>query len=206
LREIHWPGSVGEGPIQLSLSASPSHSPLVIFTSDNGPLPTFGGRRAGHLRGSKLSLYEGGIREPFIIRWPGHVPAGQTDATTLLSAVDLFPSLCDIAGAAVPKDARFDGEDLSAALLGKPTPRANPLFWEYGRNNKSFAYPRGPARSPNLAIRDGQWKLLVNDSGEGAELYDLLADPKETTNVASAQPEILNRLRERLIAWRRTMP
>ena len=178
---------------------------LVIFTSDNGPMPTFAGRRTGKLRGSKLSLYEGGIREPFIVRWPGHVPAGRTDNQTVLSAVDLFPSLCAVAGVTAPKDVQFDGENLSVALLGTPTPRANPLFWEYGRNNKSFAYPAGAARSPNLAIRDGQWKLLVNDSGEGAELYDLLADPKETTNVAAAQPETVKRLRDRVLQWRKTV-
>ncbi len=179
---------------------------LVVFASDNGPLPTFAGRRTGNLRGSKLSLYEGGIREPFIVRWPGHVPAGQTDTQTVLNGVDLFPSLCSLAGAAAAKGAAFDGEDLSAALLGKPTPRRTPLFWEYGRNNTSFAYPDGAARSPNLAIRDGQWKLLVNDNGEGVELYELLADPQETTNLAASQAETAKRLRERVIAWRKTMP
>ncbi len=76
---------------------------LVLFTSDNGPLPTFERQRAGGLRGSKLSLYEGGIRMPFVARWPGHTPAGRTDKQTVLHAVDLFPSLCAIAGAPLPR-------------------------------------------------------------------------------------------------------
>jgi arylsulfatase A-like enzyme len=165
---------------------------LVVFTSDNGPLPTFGGERAGGLRGSKLSLYEGGVREPFIVRWPGRVPAGRLDEQTILNAVDLFPSFCAMAGAPVPSG--LDGEDMSTAWLGKPVVRKRALFWEYGRNNKSFHYPQGRDRSPNHAVREGNWKLLVNADGSGAELYDLAADPKETTNVATQHPEIAERL------------
>ena len=75
---------------------------LVIFTSDNGPLPSFHHARTGGLRGSKLSLYEGGIRVPFIVRWPGHTPAGRVDERTVLEGVDLFPTLCAIAHASLP--------------------------------------------------------------------------------------------------------
>src|SRR5262249_10128062 len=127
---------------------------LVIFTSDNGALPTFNGQRSAPFRGSKLSLYEGGIRMPFIVRWPEGVPAGRVDERSVLHAVDLFPSLCAIAGVPRPKDVQFDGEDLSAALLGKKTvARRRPLFWEYGRNEESFVYPQGRDRSPNVAVR-----------------------------------------------------
>src|ERR1035437_7643351 len=75
---------------------------LVIFTSDNGPLPSFRGSRSGGLRGSQLSLYEGGIRMPFIVRWPGHTPAGRLDDQAVLAATDLFSSLCAIAGVELP--------------------------------------------------------------------------------------------------------
>jgi arylsulfatase A-like enzyme len=179
---------------------------LIIFASDNGPLPSFRGSRSGGLRGSKLSLYEGGIRLPFIVRWPGHVPGGRVDEQTVVAGTDLFPSVCAIAGVKLPKDAAFDGENLSAAWLGHPTTRAKPLFWEYGRNTNSFAYPRGADRSPNIAVREGDWKLLVNANGSDAQLYDLKADPREAHNVAQANPELAARLKEKALAWRNALP
>jgi arylsulfatase A-like enzyme len=179
---------------------------IVIFSSDNGPLPTFGGTRAGGLRGSKLSLYEGGIIEPLIVRWPGHTPVGHVDKETVLGGVDLFPTVCALAGVPLPKNMGLDGEDLSAAILGKPMDRTKPLFWEYGRNEKFFAYPQGRDRSPNLAARQGKWKLLINADGAGAELYDLNADPKETISLAEARPDVAARLAKMAMEWRRALP
>ncbi len=179
---------------------------LVIFTSDNGPLPSFRGSRSGGLRGSKLSLYEGGTRMPFIVRWPGHVPAGRVDTETGLSAVDLFPSLCKVAGVQPPAEAVADGEDLTAALLGRPGTRSKTIFWEYGRNTNSFSFPNGRDRSPNLALRQKDWKLLVNADGSGTELYNLATDPKETRNLAAEEPVVAARLRELLLGWRKTLP
>ena len=179
---------------------------LVIFTSDNGPLPSFRGSRSGGLRGSKLSLYEGGIRMPFIVRWPGHAPAGRLDDQTVLSATDLFPSLCALAGVKLPKNVAFDGEDLSAALLGTPIARAKALFWEYGRNTNSFAFPKGADRSPNLALREGDWKFLINADSTDPQLYDLKSDPREAANLTSANPEVVDRLKEKALAWRKALP
>ena len=179
---------------------------LVIFASDNGPLPSFQGERAGGMRGSKLSLYEGGIRMPCLVRWPGHAPAGRVDDRSVWGAVDLFPSLCAVAGAAPPPDAAFDGADVGAAWNGQPVARAKPLFWEYGRSAKGFAYPPGRDRSPNVAVRDGNWKLLVNADGSGAELYDLERDVNEATNLAEANPETARTLREKALAWRAALP
>jgi arylsulfatase A-like enzyme len=179
---------------------------LVLFLGDNGPLPTFEQSRSGGLRGSKLSLYEGGIREPFIAWGPGLVPAGRVNDATVTAAVDLFPSLCTLCGAKLPEGYRPDGEDLSAALLGQTPKRTKPLFWEYGRNTKSFAYPAGRNRSPNVAVRDGDWKLLVNADGTGAELYDLAADRDETKNVAADHPDITKRLTDAALRWRKAMP
>jgi arylsulfatase A-like enzyme len=179
----------------------------VIFACDNGALPTFQGRRSAGLRGSKLSLYEGGIRLPCIARWPGHVPEGRVDDTTVLGAVDLLPTLCALAGVVIPADAPLDGEDESGALLGQPRARRErPLLWEYGRNNESFRYPAGRDRSPNLAVRDGSWKLLVNDDGSAAELYDVVADRSESKNVADDHPQIVKRLADQVLAWQRSLP
>jgi arylsulfatase A-like enzyme len=178
---------------------------LLIFSSDNGPLPTFQGRRAGGLRGSKLSLYEGGIRMPFFVRWPGHAPAGRLDEQSVLSAVDLFPSLCAVAGAPLPDG--LDGQDLSAAWLGQTPPaRVRPLFWEYGRNENAFAYPQGNDRSPNVAVRDGRWKLLINADGGGRELYNIVADPKERANVADKEQATAAKLAAQALEWRKSLP
>ncbi|WP_165222652.1 sulfatase-like hydrolase/transferase [Aquisphaera insulae] len=179
---------------------------IVLFLSDNGPMPPFGTERTGGLRGSKLSLYEGGIREPLIAWSPGLIPAGREDTTTVISTLDFFPSLCRIASAPLPEGYRPDGQDLSAALLGTPTTRSGPLFWEYGRNPDSFAYPAGRGRSPNLAVLDGLTKLLVNADGTGAELYDLASDPAETRDQSAANAATAERLRAAALAWRRSLP
>jgi arylsulfatase A-like enzyme len=184
-----------------------SDSTLVIFTSDNGPLPTFQGARTTGLRGSKLSLYEGGIRLPFIARWPGHVPAGRVDDQTVLSSVDMLPTLCALAGVGVPAASTLDGEDMSGPLLGTPRVRHKPLFWEYGRNDEHFAYPQNAQDcSPNLAVRDGRWKLLMQDDGSRRELYDLDADKHEAKNIAANQPVLVKRLSLALQTWRETLP
>lgn len=178
---------------------------ILIFSSDNGPLPTFRGSRAGGLRGSKDSLYEGGTRMPLIVRWPGHVPAGRVDNTSILHGVDFFPMFCKLAGVALPENEHFDGEDLSKAFLGTASVRQHPLFWEYGRN-PTFGYPRGRNRSPNVAVREGKWKALVNADGTSVELYDIEADRNETQNVANENPEIAKRLTEAALQWRKSLP
>ncbi len=181
---------------------------LVIFTSDNGGLPTFEGKRNAGLRGSKLSLYEGGIRMPFLVRWPGQTPTERTDEQSVIAAVDLLPTLASIAGAKLPEGVAFDGRDVSAAYVGKKTgERETPLFWEYGRNDEFFKFPRKPEdRSPWLAVREGKWKLLASPDGKHVELYDVVADQGETNNQAAAQPEVAQRLTDKLLAWHKTLP
>ena len=179
---------------------------ILIFSSDNGPLPTFRGRRAGGLRGSKISLYEGGDREPLIVRWPGHFPAGRVDDKSIISAVDFFPMFCKLAGVPMPEGPAFDGEDLSKTFFGTAMARQNPLFWEYGRN-EFFGHPPVPHdRSPNLAMREGKWKLLVNADGTDVQLYDLDADRNETKNVAEENPAVAKRLTEAALQWRKSLP
>jgi arylsulfatase A-like enzyme len=179
---------------------------IVLFLSDNGPLPAFAGKRTGGLRGTKLSLYEGGIRLPFIAWGPGVIPAGVTNTDTVLAAVDLLPTLCRLAQAELPGGFLADGQDLSPALRGEAPRRAGLLFWEYGRNEKAFAYPAGKDRSPNVAVLDGRWKLIVNANGSAAELYDLAVDPNEQQNRAASDPATARRLVEAALQWRRSLP
>jgi arylsulfatase A-like enzyme len=120
----------------------------------------------------------------------------------------MFPTLCALAGAELPKGVAFDGIDLSNTLRGtRVARRQRPLMWEYGRNAKFFNYPKSSDdRSPNLAIRDGNWKLLVNAEGEHTELYHLPADRGEAKNMAEVHPEIVARLQKALLDWRKSMP
>jgi arylsulfatase A-like enzyme len=126
---------------------------------------------------------------------------------TVLGAVDLLPTLCAIAGARLPSDVAFDGENLQDALLGKQAEKRKPLFWEYGRNQDTFKYPGPPRdRSPNVALRSSSWKLLIHADGTGVELYDLTTDARETTNVEDRHPDVARRLSEQALAWRRSLP
>jgi arylsulfatase A-like enzyme len=179
---------------------------LVLFLSDNGPLPAFERSRTNGLRGSKLSLYEGGIRVPLIAWGPGLVPAGFTNEATVITGVDWFPTLCQLCNAQPPKAYQSDGQDLSQALFGKTPKRTKPIFWEYGRYDKSFAYPKGDDRSPNVAMRDDDWKLLLNADGTLAELYNLTTDPRETKNIAADNPELVRRLKGLALDWRKSLP
>ncbi|MEZ6065995.1 MAG: sulfatase-like hydrolase/transferase [Planctomycetaceae bacterium] len=198
---------------------------IVVLTSDNGPTawPNYysrGANPAGStagFRGRKWSLYEGGIRMPLIVRWPGHVPANEVNGTTIIGAVDLFPTLAALAGIDTTSALKqqgidatpshyFDGQDLSAALLGREKQRTRPLLWEYGRD-ESYLRPGLPLdQSPNLAIRDGQWKLLVNADGTRLELYDLSQSTSEFENVAGRHPGVAQMLKQQLLDWRNSLP
>ena len=177
---------------------------IMIFTSDNGALPTFKGDRSGGFRGSKLALWEGGIRMPFIVRWPGKVPAGKVNERAVLSAVDLFPTICAMSGATVPSGSKLDGIDVSTVLLGKDTVARGPLYWEYGRNDEFFKYPED--RSPSLAVRKDNWKLLMTPDRSKVELYDLSKDTKEAHNLAAEKPEMVRELEKLVMDWRGTWP
>jgi len=180
---------------------------IIIFTSDNGPLPSFKGSRAMGLRGSKLSLYEGGTRMPFLIAWPGHIPAGTVDDNSVISGLDLLPSLASLAKIKLPAGYAGDGLNRATILTGDGFgPRGKFLFWEYGRNATGFAYPRPVDKSPNLAMRMGDWKLLMNADGSDIQLYDILKDKKESTNVAANQPKIVDEMKVKLMAWWESMP
>ncbi len=189
-----------------------SENTLVVLTSDNGPTdwkyyydenfqPP---GSSGPFRGRKWSLYEGGIREPFIARWPGKIPAGVTNESTILHATDLFPTFTSLAGVDSP-NIEFDGQDMSKAIKGEEAERPGPIFWEYGGE---FDISPGNPRyeSPRLAMRDGAWKLLINDDGSDLELYNLEEDQAETQNLAEEHPEIAKKMSERLLDWKSEMP
>ena len=186
---------------------------ILVLASDNGPTawkryydegydPP--GSTAG-LRGRKWSLYEGGIREPLIVRWTGTVPKGRTNSRTVISALDLFPTFCELAG--IGSAARsLDGLDMSAAFRGAEPLRSGALFWEYGRDPSYLRPGLESDRSPGLAVRDGEWKLLMNADGGQVELYDFREGFDETVNFAAERPAIVRRLSASLTDWWNTIP
>jgi arylsulfatase A-like enzyme len=183
---------------------------LVVFTSDNGPTdwPMYYKEGwnppglTGPLYGRKWSLYEGGIRMPFIVRWPGQVPAGETNKATVMCGVDLFPTLCKIAAAKLPGDIEFDGEDMSEAILGETVKRSKPIMWYYPNQPKP-----GKAEyvTPKLAIRKDDWKLLINPDRSDAQLYNLSKDIGEKNNLIDKQPEVAKELTQDLMDWHKTL-
>lgn len=182
---------------------------LVVFSSDNGPEDIFIGN-AGHsgvgspgpFRGRKRSLYEGGIRVPFIARLPGRIPAGRIDDTSVVAGVDFFPTVCRVAGVSFPSMHKSDGEDVSDILFGRPRARVTPLMWEWRFNIAGHV----SSRSPQLAIREGEWKLLLNPDRSRVELYQIARDPMQVDNVAAQHADVVERLAPKVIAWSRELP
>jgi len=182
---------------------------LVLFSSDNGP-EDIHIRNAGHsgvgsagpFRGRKRSLYEGGVRVPFIVRWPGQVPAGRIDDVSVVAGCDFLPTVCELAGAEIPKDHALDGEDVSDVLLGQSRARKGPLLWNWRFSIAGEAFHR----SPMLAIRDGDYKLLMNPDKSRIELYDIPKDQTQLSNIADKHPDMVSRLSERVLTWNKTLP
>lgn len=164
---------------------------LVLFTSDNGGTPR---GTNGSLRGHKGSTWEGGVRAPTIVWWPGTIPAG-TGSDAITGMHDVFPTFAALAGAKVPDDRTLDGIDASGVWLGK----------EGAKGHETFHYFRGLELQ---AIRRGPWKLHfgtaapLKEKGKGGNgsrpvglaLFHLESDPGETTNVAEANPEVIKEL------------
>lgn len=199
--EIDW--SVGQILDALRRTGVDGNT-LVLFTSDNGPWLSYGDHAgsAGPLREGKGTTFEGGVREPTIARWPGHVPAGTT-CSEFASTIDVLPTIGRLIGARLP-DHRIDGLDISPLLLGEPGARSpHEAFYCY--------YAGGQLQS----VRDARWKLHLahgyatlggkpgGHAGSpapyanaqiGQSLFDLQNDPGETTDVAAANPEVVARL------------
>jgi N-acetylgalactosamine-6-sulfatase len=182
---------------------------IVIFSSDNGPensMPKpdqkfyFSVGDTGGLRGRKRSLYMGGVNVPFLVRWPGHVPAGRVDKTSVIAGVDMLPTLLAAAGVPMPQGYQSDGINVMDAFEGKPFTRPQPLFWEW----------RGPnahdADWGQLAMRDGFFALVMSFDGQRTELYDLAKDRAQENDLSTAQTERVTSMTDALRAWQATLP
>jgi arylsulfatase A-like enzyme len=178
---------------------------LILICSDNGPEP--GAGSAGPFRGEKTKLYEGGIRSSLVVWGPGLIDArraGMVNRSSYWAAIDLVPTLLQVAGIQVPETVSFDGQALTDVLLGKSqASRSAPLFFRRPPDRDRFY---GEGNLPDLAVRDGRWKLLCEYDGSVAQLYDLKNDRGETNNLAAQHLERVKRLRALVLAWHQSMP
>jgi len=181
---------------------------LIFFSSDNGP-EDIHIRNAAHsgigspgpLRGRKRSLYEGGVRTPCLVRWPAAIPPGRVDKDSVLTGVDFLPTMAKLAGVSTPPGHALDGEDRSTAFES-PAARSKPIYWEWRFNIAGHVINR----SPMLAMREGDWKLLMNPDRSRVELYEIPRDPSELNNRAPEKPEIVARMSPKLLAWQKQLP
>lgn len=178
---------------------------IILVCSDNGPEE--GAGSAGPFRGTKGLLYEGGVRSPLVVWAPGLMnqeKAGTANTESVFSAIDLVPSLLEIAKATPPSDIKFDGEQLADVLLGNSTEsRHAPLLFRRPPDRPSHAIE---GNLPDLAIRSGKWKLLCEYDGSKPELYNLETDPGETRNVSKRYPKVANRLTNKVVKWHESLP
>lgn len=198
-------GRLLDGLDQLGLA----ENTLVFFSSDNGPEDIHIGNAghsgvgsAGPFRGRKRSLYEGGVRVPGIVRWPGKVPAGQINDSAVVAGIDWLPTVCQLANVTIPETHRLDGEAMADIFAGGSRPRTTPLFWEW-----RFRIAGEPFHhSPELAVRDGDWKLYLNPDRSRIELYDMKSDLTQLNNVVEHHPDVVERLSAAALAWAQTLP
>ncbi len=172
---------------------------FVIFTSDNGPegrlgddgLPIGRNQRTrgstGGLRGRKRDVYEGGIRVPGLVRWPGRVAAGSTSDVPIIGS-DIFSTVCDITGIKIPGDRVIDGVSFLPALSGRKVERPIPLYWRCNI-----------AQGPKTALRIGDWKILADEALTRFELYNIADDGTEQRDLRESHPEKFNELRDALV-------
>jgi arylsulfatase A-like enzyme len=171
---------------------------VVIFTGDNGghgPVTSM-----APLRGAKGMLYEGGIREPLIVKWPGRVEAGAVEDTPVIG-LDFYPTLLELSGLD-DADRSLDGVSLLPLLQGSTSPPERDLFWHFPAYLQATSAVSGPWRTtPVSVIRRGRYKLLHFFEEERRELYDLETDLSEVTDLADALPDVADELHAALEAW-----
>lgn len=173
---------------------------LVVFLSDNGGHARF--TDMAPLRGSKGQLHEGGVRVPWIVRWPGRVEPGSTSDVPQVG-LDLFPTLCAAAGVEVPGGKVLDGVDLLPLWTRGEAPEREALFFHFPAYLQAYLPEQGRWRiTPSGALVTRRWKLIERFEDGRLELYDLLADPGETDECSAEHAEVAARLRDRLVAWR----
>jgi len=169
---------------------------VVVFTSDNGGLSTSEGSPTSNapLRGGKGWLYEGGIREPLIVRMPGVTRSGGVCDTPVTSP-DYFPTLLELARLPARPRQHPDGVSFVPLLKGRSL-RRGPVFWHYPHYGNQGGAPGG-------AVRDGDWKLIEWHEDDSVELFNLKNDVSEQINLAPTMPKKAGELRKKLHAWRR---
>lgn len=176
---------------------------LIVVTSDNGPESGIGS--AGNLRGSKFTLYEGGVREPFIIWYPSKISADKNNTINtknVVVAMDLPPTFLSLAGVK-NNHINFDGIDVSDILCGKNhRERKQAVMWQRPPGFKKL----NNVDYPDLAIRQGDYKLLINTDGSNAKLYNIVEDESETINLVSKMPKMVKRLKNQIFEWYAEMP
>uniref|UniRef100_UPI00404815E5 sulfatase family protein n=1 Tax=Mariniflexile sp. TaxID=1979402 RepID=UPI00404815E5 len=200
---------------------------LVIFSSDNGParaaykvkelklmfdsatgagFDTSASKGVtGGRKGYKASLFEGGIGVPFIARWPGKIKAGTIDDTSLISAVDLLPTFCEIAKVNLPESYAPDGISQLSTLLGQEYPlRTKPLFWKY--DSSWPAKKNAPDHWVSYAIVDQNWKLVANNDLSYFELYDIVEDVYEKNDIKGELADISKKLITKIKEWQKELP
>lgn len=170
---------------------------IVVFTADNGGLSTAEGSPTSNLplRGGKGWVYEGGIREAFMIKWPKAVKPG-TVSNTPASSIDFHPTLLDLAGVEPAADQRMDGVSLAPVLRQTGDLNRDALFWHYPHYSNQGGFPGG-------AVRMGDFKLVERYEDGRVHLYNLRDDVGETKDLAQAMPEKVEAMRKRLHAWYR---
>lgn len=174
---------------------------IVFFYSDNGGLhQMYTGQGPivtsnAPLRGEKGTLYEGGIREPLIVRWPGHIAPG-SECHKIVSTPDFYPTFLEVAATEKPSGAALDGESLAPLLNQTGNLQRDAVYWHYPHYHHS---------TPAGAIREGDWKLIEFYEDGRLELYNLRSDISEQTNLASQFPERAESLRAKLAAWRESV-
>ena len=168
---------------------------LILFTSDNGGLSSAEGSPTCNapVREGKGWVYEGGIREPWIAHWPGRITPG-TVSDAVITSPDLYATLLEVAGLDPIPEQHVDGVSFYPALQGKPFDRG-PVFWHYPHYSNQ-------GDTPACSVRDGRYKLIEWFETERIELYDLIDDIGETTDISSLFPELRQRLHGQLRAWR----
>ena len=175
---------------------------LILICSDNGPDAKVS--TAAHLKGYKTHLYEGGVRSPLIAWGPGLMPKsaqGTRNKTSVFSAIDLVPSLLEVTSTPYQKE-NYDGENLLLTLLGKSkASREKPLFFNRPPDRKSFY---GFDNLPDLAIRQGDYKLLCDYDGSRPELYNVELDPSESKNISEEKPDLVKSLSQKVTEWYQT--
>ena len=194
------------GQLLAALDASGlADSTLVVFTSDNGGHPEYAGNAP--LRGSKWNLYEGGVRVPFLVRWPGKTPSGTT-SKALVTGTDLFPTFAEVAGAGMPAD--LDGQSL-VAIFQNPTsvPEPRTFLWHFPYYHPERGFAKAPQSigindgftsqtRPHSVLRSGPWKLMHFYEDGRDELYHLPSDLAEQTDRHNSDPVVAADLRKAL--------